>query len=131
MKALKLALFSCAIIFAIACSAQPKPDGAIPAAQPAGAASAVPLGSYQCWANGSARMLLNFTVTSAGHYHAADGTDGTFTYNPSTTAIVFTGYEGKVMPPGFTSIYHVPQGRPTVSFRGTGGAEVSFCQLKM
>jgi len=91
----------------------------------------VPLGSYLCWANGSARMLLNFTVTSAGHYHAADGTSGTFTFNPATTAIVFTGYEGNVMPAGFTSIYHVPQGRPTVSFRGTGGAEAAFCQLKI
>lgn len=76
-------------------------------------------------------MLLNFTVTSPGHYKAADGTTGTFSYNPTTTAIAFTGYEGNVMPPGFTSIYHVPQGRPTVSFRGTGGAEASFCQLKM
>lgn len=86
------------------------------------------LGSYECWAWGRPRLLLNFKVTGAGRYTASDGSPGTFTFDPGSKAIRFTGYLGNVMPTGFTSIYHEPHGKPTVSFRGSGGSEASFCE---
>lgn len=100
-----------------------------PAAPPSnGAASAVALGTYECWAFNSPRMNLNFEVTGPGRYKATDGSAGTFTFEPGSKAIRFTGYLAEAMPTGFTSIYYEPNGHPTVSFRGRGGAEASFCE---
>ncbi len=113
------------------------PVGAIdpPRAADAPKASATPSGqgvaqgAYECWANGSARMLLNFTITGIGRYKDSAGASGSFTLDPATTRIVFKGgmLDG-VMPDGFYAIYHEPQGRPTVSFRSARGSEASFCQ---
>jgi len=97
---------------------------AVPAA---GAASTVPAGNYECWANGEANLTLNFTVTGPGRYTASDGSTGTFTVADDGTA-TFTGYEGDVMPAGFTINYHLAQGRPTFSFIGTSGGEAAFCE---
>lgn len=88
-------------------------------------------GAYECWAFNTARMDLNFEVTGPGEYVASDGSTGTFELDAATQAIRFTGYLAEVMPDGFTSIYHEPKGIPTVSFRGRGGAEVSFCEHPM
>jgi hypothetical protein len=74
--------------------------------------------------------LLNFKVTGAGRYTAYDGSPGTFSFDPGSKAIRFTGYLADAMPKGFTTIYHAPHGIPTVSFRGPGGSEASFCQGK-
>jgi hypothetical protein len=87
-------------------------------------------GSYECWGNGSPRLLLNFKVTGKDKYSDSDGKDrGSFTYDAGSGNIVFKGghLEG-VMPNGFTSIYHEPKNRPTVSFRSARGSEASFCE---
>src|SRR5689334_13628589 len=91
----------------------------------------VAMGSYECWANGQARMLLNFKIKSASQYTGSDDKPGNFTYNTASGAIAFKGgsLDG-VMPEGYVSIYHEPKGLPTVSFRSPRGSEVSFCQLK-
>lgn len=94
----------------------------------AGAGKVAP-GSYECWANGQARMLLNFTIRSATQYVGSDGKAGAFSYDAGSGRINFKGgaLDG-VMPDGFYAVYHEPQGRPTVSFRSARGAEASFCE---
>ena len=91
--------------------------------------ASVAQGSYECWGNGSARMLLNFKVSGKDRYTDPEGKErGSFAYNQSTGAITFKGgHLDGVMPIGFTSIYHEPKTRPTVSFRSARGAEASFC----
>ena len=95
------------------------------------APAAVAQGKYECWGNGSPRMLLNFNVTGKDRYTDPEGKQkGSFTYNPSNGAIAFKGgHLDGVMPNGFTSVYHEPKKRPTVSFRSARGAEASFCEL--
>lgn len=73
-------------------------------------------------------MLLNFTVTGPSRYTASDNSVGTFAFDPGSKAIRFTGYLADSMPKGFTTIYYEPHGNPTVSFRGPGGSEASFCE---
>jgi len=92
--------------------------------------AAVAQGSYECWGNGSPRLLMNFKVVGKDRYTDADGKEkGTFSYNPATGAITFKGgHLDGVMPPGFTSIYHEPRNKPTVSFRGKSGAEAQYCE---
>ncbi|MGE0715697.1 MAG: hypothetical protein AB7P02_09650 [Alphaproteobacteria bacterium] len=92
------------------------------------AVKAVATGSYECWANGQARMLMNFTVTGAGAYRASDGSNGRFTLSPATGAVAFTGYMKDVMPDGFVAVYHEKNGKPTVSFRSPRGSEAAFCE---
>jgi hypothetical protein len=99
------------------------------AAPPDGAAKEVAKGSYECWGNGQARMLLNFTVTGKDSYKASDGSSGKFGYDAGSKQIKFTGYLKGSLPDGFTTIYYEPKGRPTVSFRSARGAEASFCEL--
>ncbi|HET7843642.1 MAG TPA: hypothetical protein VFL14_05800 [Xanthomonadales bacterium] len=112
------------IVFALGCcvasiaSATAADDGA----------AAVPLGDYECWAFGEARMLLNFAVTGDGTYRASDGSESTFAFDPATGAIRFAGYLAESMPDGFTAKYYTPNGKPTVSFRGRSGSEASFCE---
>lgn len=92
------------------------------------ASAQVGLGANECRASSSPRMDLNFEVTDDHSYVASDGSVGTFKFDQETQAIRFTGYLGDVMPEGFTTLYHEPNGRPTVSFRGRSGAEASFCE---
>jgi hypothetical protein len=108
------------------------PAPAPAAAKPAGsvaAAGAPKMGSYECWANGQARMLLNFSFTSGSQYTGSDGKAGSYSIDVNTARIKFKGgaLDG-VMPDGFYAIYHIAQGRPTVSFMGPSGSEASFCQ---
>ncbi len=93
--------------------------------------SSVAQGSYECWGNGSPRLLLNFKVTGKDRYTDPAGKErGSFTYNSGSGAITFKGgHLDGVMPTGFTAIYHEPKKRPTVSFRSSRGAEASFCEL--
>jgi hypothetical protein len=88
-------------------------------------------GVYQCWSSGRANLTLNFSVRGANHYTGYNGSAGTFSFAAASQRITFKGgsLDG-VMPPGFYSIYHAPQGRPTVSFRNAGGSEIAFCQKK-
>lgn len=99
-----------------------------PAPAPDGDARAVAEGDYECWANGSANLLLNFTVTGNGRYRASDNSTGRFDYDASTGAISFTGYLRDVMLDGWTTNYHEQGGVPTVSFVSDRGSEAAFCQ---
>jgi hypothetical protein len=87
-------------------------------------------GSYACWANGQARMLLNFTIKSATQYTGSDGKPGSYSYASNGRLTFKGGSLDGAMPEGYTTIYHEPKGLPTVSFRSPRGAEASFCQLK-
>jgi hypothetical protein len=107
-----------------------------PTAQPnmpqsAGSPGSVPQGVYQCWSSGRANLMLNFSITGARQYQGANGRAGTFSFDPASQRITFSGgsLDG-VMPAGFYSIYHAPQGRPTVSFRNSSGNEAAFCQKR-
>ena len=89
----------------------------------------VATGSYECWANGAARLLMNFTIKDGTRYTDSEGKPGTYSYDASSGKIAFKGgmLDG-VMPAGFTSIYHEPKGKPTVSYRSGRGAEAAFCE---
>jgi hypothetical protein len=91
----------------------------------------VALGAYECWANGQSRELLNFTVLANNQYRDADGTTNSFAVDASNGRITFKGgLLSSFLPPGFYYVYYAPQGRPTVSFRNSGGTEVTFCQKR-
>ena len=87
------------------------------------------MGSYECWANGQARMLLNFSIRSNTQYTGSDGQAGSYSLDSNTGRVTFRGgaLDG-VMPKGFFAVYHAPKGMPTLSFRNSGGSEVSFCE---
>ena len=96
------------------------------------APAAVAQGNYECWGNGSPRLLLNFKVTGKDRYTDPEGKEkGSFAYNAANGGITFKGgHLDGVMPTGFTSVYHEKNKRPTVSFRSARGAEASFCEMK-
>ena len=104
----------------------------LPCIAAAQAPKAVSQGSYECWGNGSPRLLLNFKVTGNGKYSDPEGKQqGSFAYDPKSGAITFKGgHLDGVMPTGFTSVYHENKNKPTVSFRSGRGAEASFCEKK-
>lgn len=87
-------------------------------------------GSYECWGNGSPRMLLNFKILGKDRYANEDGDQrGAFSYDSVSGRISFKGgHLDGVMPNGFTTNYHETNGKPTVSFRSARGAEASFCE---
>ena len=87
------------------------------------------MGSYECWANGEARLLMNFSIKDATRYTDSENKPGTYSYDANSGRITFKGgaLDG-VMPTGFVSIYHEPKGKPTVSYRSGRGAEAAFCE---
>jgi hypothetical protein len=108
------------------------PSSARPDATQGGSGgSGVAQGVYQCWSSGRANLTLNFSIGGVNQYAGYNGSAGTFSFDAGSHRITFKGgsLDG-VMPQGFYSIYYAPQGRPTVSFRNAGGAEVAFCQKK-
>ncbi|MCU1285047.1 MAG: hypothetical protein JWO13_1397 [Acidobacteriales bacterium] len=94
-----------------------------------GGGGKVALGKYECWAYGQSRMGLNFTIKSASQYVGSDGKSGSYSLDGNTGRMTFTGgsLDG-VLPKGFFELYYEPRGIPTVSFRNSGGSEVSFCE---
>ena len=95
-------------------------------AQTASAAT-MAMGSYECWGNGEARLLMNFTVTGQDTYKGSDDSTGHFAL--SGNRVNFTsGTLNGVMPDGFVANYVIRQGIPTVSFVGPSGAEAQFCE---
>jgi hypothetical protein len=88
----------------------------------------VATGMYECWASGTTRTDLRFTVTGEEAYEAADGSMGAFLFDPATGEIAFTGYVAAAIPAGVVAIYQEPAGRPTISFRNDRGAELLFCE---
>lgn len=112
----------------VACSALLLAFHAGGAAAQAAKPAMVAAGTYECWANGSARGMMNFKVTGKGMY-AGDGDKGRYEYDAASGKITFKGgHLDGVMPAGFVSVYHEPRGRPTVSFRSGRGSEASFCE---
>lgn len=96
----------------------------------AGAAQAtgVTPGLYECWAWGQARMLLNVTITGDSTYRGeASGETGTYSLNGNTLTWDSGPLKG-IMPDGFTTVFEVREGVPTISYLGTSGSEASFCQ---
>lgn len=119
-------LFPClllALAAAPAAQAQTRPKPATPPA-PAAAAQMKP-GSYECWANGSARMGMNFTVTGPGAYKNDSG-PGKYTIGAGGR-LTLTGPMLESLPTGFYALYEVRKGTPTVSFQGRSG-EAAFCE---
>ena len=92
--------------------------------------ASVAQGNYECWGNGSPRLLLNFKVTGRDRYTDPDAKErGSFAYDTGSGAITFNGgHLDGVMPNGFTSVYHENKNKPTVSFRSARGSESSFCE---
>jgi hypothetical protein len=108
---------------------QPQPAAPRPPATTGAHPGAVALGSYECWAFSSPRMLLNFTILSASRYKDSEDATGSYTYDTGTGRITFTsGLLNGAMPDGFYSIYHESKGHPTVSFRSRRDSEASFCE---
>lgn len=91
-------------------------------------ATGVAEGLYECWAWGQARMLLNVTVTGASTYRGEESGE-TGTYSLKGNALTWeSGPLKGIMPDGFTTIYEVREGVPTISYLGTTGSEASFCE---
>ena len=102
-----------------------------PASQnvPAPSAIGIAPGAYECWANGQARPLLNFTALGNRQYRDAEGHIGAMNIDPATGRVTFRGgnLDG-FLPAGFSAVYHAPKGHPTLSFRNSGGSEIQFCE---
>jgi hypothetical protein len=98
-------------------------------APPAAGGAGVAVGSYECWANGQARLLLNFTALQGGRYRDSEGHTGSISMNQANGRVTFQGgnLDG-FLPAGFYAVYYAPKGRPTVSFRNSGGNEIQFCE---
>jgi hypothetical protein len=113
--ALPISLLAASILFPAAAAAQPP-------APP-------PVGKYECWAHGAARMLMNFNVTGPGSYTDPDGKQrGSFTMGAGGLVTFKGGHLDGVMPTGFVAKYYTPKGRPTVSFGKPGNLEAAFCE---
>ena len=112
------------------------PGSPAPAGQPAatppaggnGGAGTIARGTYECWANGQARMLMNFSIRTESQYVGSDGRPGSYALGPGGRVTFRGGALDGVLPAGFYAVYYGPGGRPTVSFRNSGGSEVTFCQ---
>lgn len=111
--------------------AQPAQPAQTQTAQGGNGGGTVAQGVYECWSSNRANFTLNFTVRGGNQYTGYNGSSGTFSFDPGTQRITFKGgsLDG-VMPRGFYSIYYVPQGRPTVSYRNPSGSEAAFCQKR-
>ena len=121
-----------------------QPAGGQPAIAPANQAASTPAlapsanrpagrgvapGAYECWGNGQPRLLLNFTALANGGYRDSEGKMGTISVDANGRVTFRGGTLDGFMPSGFYAVYHAPQGRPTVSFRNSGGSEAQYCEL--
>jgi hypothetical protein len=85
-------------------------------------------GLYECWAWGSARMLLNVTVTGPTTYRGeSTGEDGTYALEGTSLSWLSGPLQG-IMPDGFTSTYEVREGTPTISYGKPGNTEATVCE---
>src|SRR5262249_34435040 len=106
----------------------PAPTAAAHAAPSAPPASGMANGSYECWSNGQARMLMNFTVRGLGQYTGSDNQPGAFTVAANGRVTFRGGALDGIMPAGFVALYEIYRGRPKVGFRGPSGGEAAFCE---
>jgi len=102
--------------------------GASLAAVSSANAASMAMGSYECWGNGEARMLMNFKVTGANSYIGSDNSKGTYTLGQGNKVNFTSGSLNGVMPDGFTATYVIRQGVPVVTFVGPSGAEAQYCE---
>ena len=94
-----------------------------------GGTGSVAKGSYECWANGEARMLMNFSILNGSQYKDSNGKTGSYSLDGNSRISFHGGSLDGAMPAGYYGVYYAPQGRPTVSYRSQrSGAEVTFCQ---
>ena len=110
------------------------PAGSDAASVPAGAATVgggkgVALGTYECWANGRARGMMNFKITGPGRYTDSEAKAGGFRLDEASGRMSFQGglLDG-VLPAKFYMIYYAPKGHPTLSIRNGEGSEITFCE---
>ena len=102
-----------------------RPGTGVPPAAPAQGVSA---GSYECWAYGESRALMNFTIRSANQYVDSEGKTGGYRLETNGHVTFQGGGLDGILPDGFYAMYYAPGGRPTVSFRNASGNEVSYCE---
>lgn len=92
------------------------------------AAAGMAEGEYECWYFNQPRLGLNFAVTGPTTYtHTMDGKPGEYELNGKTLTWKSGPMQGS-MPDGFTTIYEVRGGTPTVAFMSGRGAEAAFCE---
>ena len=72
--------------------------------------------------------MMNFTILDGSRYKDSNGQAGTYAIHGAGKMTFRGGLVDGVLPSGYTIRYYVPQGRPTASFRNSGGDEVSFRQ---
>ena len=84
----------------------------------------IPVGKYECWNGGSARMAYNFVSWDGGRYTNTEGYPGTYELAPRTKTVTFHG----AALDGQKAIYR-PGNPPTVSILGPSGNAVGDCQL--
>ena len=85
-------------------------------------------GPYECWFFSEPRPGLNFSVTGPSSYVGIEsGEAGEYALAGEALTWVSGSMSG-VMPDGFTTVYQVRQGNPTVSFVGKSGSEAAFCE---
>ncbi len=87
-----------------------------------------PKGDYECWGNGEARLLMNFTVLPGNQYRDSEGKIGALTVAPDGKVSFKGGMLDGAMPNGFYVVYHTPKNHPTFSFRSARGSEAQFCE---
>ena len=80
------------------------------APEPKGSGGAVVEGAYECWSNGQARMIFNFTIRAVSQYTDAEGHAGSFKFAPSNSRIRFIGGNLSDLGKDYVIIYHEPAG---------------------
>jgi hypothetical protein len=100
----------------------------IAAASTGTAAAGMAEGPYECWFFSQPQPILNFAVTGPATYPGeADGTTGEYELSGKDISWKSGPMVG-AMPDGFTTIYEVRNGNPTVSFVSGRGSEAAFCE---
>lgn len=85
-------------------------------------------GLYECWGNGQARPLLNFTALGNNQYRDSQGHVGSMVVASNGRVEIRGGNLDGVLPDGYYAVYYAPQGRATLSFRNSSDSEVQYCQ---
>jgi hypothetical protein len=89
-------------------------------AEAAAQAGGPPSGRYECWFQGRARGLLNFTILSAGRYADVDNQPGTYTFDGRVLTFHGGSRQRGVLRPGRT---------PAIYLVGPSGSENENCDF--
>jgi len=85
-------------------------------------------GSYECWGNGQARPLLNFTALGNNQYRDSQGHEGSMSVASNGRVTIRGGNLDGFLPEGYYAEYYAPRGRATLSFRNSSDHEVQYCE---